>query len=107
MIRKPTPQYSTAAEWFNPRRWNQVERLLRHIAWHGMKMHLNEDGYQRLLDEEEMRPYQVDQAADDAWQLGLVEMSWTGGGWIILKVLSQDIDRAAHSPISLGNRGVA
>ena len=82
------------ASWFNPRRRFYAERLLRFVWWHGSKLFINDKAYADLAHAERLDRYAVDQAADDLYRLGCIEVR-LAGETVVLHLLSADLDRLA------------
>jgi hypothetical protein len=57
----------------NPRRARNVEALMEYLYWHGLSVTLDAAGYDDLAAVG-LPPHTADQAADDAYMLGIVEM---------------------------------
>lgn len=84
----------------NPRRLLHVKRLVEHVAWRGGKVWFNGETYGRLLDEQKLEPFQVDSAANDAYELGLIDIH-LGGGDAVLTLLSADVEQAVANAIPI------
>lgn len=55
------------ADWLNPRRRLNAERLVAYLAWNGRKAILTPDRYADVQDDLRLDRYAVDQAADDLY----------------------------------------
>src|SRR5688572_5827334 len=94
------------AQWFNPRRRRNVEKLIWWLRYKGTAT-IGPDAYHDLevTDLTELDRYQVDQAADDGFVIGVFDMTMTAHGWMRLELLSDDIDRRPTVPASVAKAG--
>jgi hypothetical protein len=72
----------TAADLINPRRMRNVEQLVSYHEWHGGKLYLTRARYSELR-ERGMDRLRVDQAVNDAYTLGNLDLREAGGCLVI------------------------
>lgn len=90
-------------EWLNPRRRLYAEKLLHFLWWHGGKRSLNAETYDLVQYEQALDRWATDQAADDLYTLGAVDMRRVGEGWT-LEALAKSVDEPAEvQPSSIVN----
>ena len=90
---KPPPR--RPADWLNPRRRLNCQRLVAYLIWHGRKIYLDDGRYFDLAADENMDKFQVDAAIDDLFVLGMVEVSMIGD-MPCVKLLADNIDAAGR-----------
>ena len=96
--RAPVPHWPTnPGDWFSPRRRHHVEVLVYYLAWGGCRAWLDRKFYADLLDDHRLYRHQVDQAIDDAFELGMITIRPSGGTWVI-ELLNNDVDDLPHAP---------
>lgn len=104
--RRPAAAYRAPAHWLNPRRRLHVEIILEYLPLHGAKIHLSpgDEHYAALLAERQIHQHQVDAALDDAYELGLIDITAWFDGSCFVHLLSRDIDAALRSSIAEARR---
>lgn len=93
-------QQTPPAAWLNPRRRLQAEAVVDYLRWHGCKITLTAERYDQMRGDfrtEHLDRYQVDQAVDDLWSLGCVEIRPINASVVSVRLLSDDLDRAAKT----------
>ena len=80
-----------AGDWLNPRRRLHVETLIYFLAWHGCRQWLDSRFYADIQAEHRLYRAQVDQAINDAFELGLITMRPAGGTFVI-ELVAEDSD---------------
>jgi hypothetical protein len=84
---------AAVADWLTPRRYQQCQRMIRYLHWHGGKVYLTRAEYSDIRGEAELDRPRADQAIDDLFALGMVEMREAGASYSVV-LLDTDLDGA-------------
>jgi hypothetical protein len=100
---QPPPRPNISVAWFNPRRRLNAEKLIAYLQFYGLKCWLNHWGYPHLEKYTELRRYQIDQATDDLFVLGAVDVR-AGGNGVCVELLVDSLDDVLteDGPVSAG-----
>lgn len=85
-----------SATWFNPRRRMNAEKLVDYLRQYGLKCWLNDWGYPHLEKYADLEPWHIDQAVDDLYTLGAVDVRATGNGAAV-ELLVESLDEILPS----------
>ena len=73
----------------NPRRQLYADRLLDYLAWNGRKVFLTPDRYRNVCDETKLSRFAIDQAADDCFELGWINIAMAGEIQVLTLLLTK------------------
>jgi hypothetical protein len=94
----PSPTTRRLGARLSPRRKLNAQRFLDYLHWHGRRLRLDDHAYADLRGDRwpafGVDRYVVNQAVDDLYALGLVEIRF-GGGVQVIVALSAEVEDAA------------
>ena len=89
LVRRDRDTSPPPPDWLNPRRRLYAERLVRFLEWNGRKVIFTPEKYADVRRESGLFPNHVDQAADDLFDLGLIDIHVAGAAHVLTLLLPE------------------